>query len=356
MIRLKVAIADTDDIYISKLSNFFNVNYREKVEVHSFTQLSSLLNFINTNKVDVLLVNDAMGLDLKVIPERIAFAYLVDSASLETVNNKRTVCKFQKADLIYKEALSLYSENSPDVLGIKSAGDGNTSVVSFYSCSGGCGSSTVAAACCLNLVAKGKRVLYLNLEHFGTPQIFFNSAGSYNLSDIIFALKSKKSNLALKLESFVRQDQSGVCFFEAGRTPLDIFEMTGDDISRLIDELKMSGIYDYIIIDSDFQLNDMALTLMQYANYLIFISDGSEVSNIKFTRLNEALNIIETQKNISLVHKIALIYNKFHKNTSKVIEGVSDTNVFGVVGEYAGVSNLQIAKQISQTQIFSSLC
>lgn len=356
MIRIKLAIADTDEIYVNRLSNFFDASYRDRLEVYSFTQSTSLMNFINTNKVDVLLASDVMEIDLKAIPERTAFAYLVDSPSLETVNNKRTVCKFQKADLIYKEALSLYSENPTNVTGFKSAGDGDTSVISYYSCSGGCGSSTVAAACCINLASKGKRVLYLNLEHFGTSQTFFNATGSFTLSDVIFALKSKKSNLTLKLESAVRKDQSGVFFYEACRNPLDIFEMTSDEIRRLIVELKSSGNYDFIIIDTDVQLDTSAINIMSYSNSMIFVSDGSEVANIKFKRAYNAMTIIEEQQKISLIQKIIVMNNKFHPTTSKANEEIPDVEVIGGIADFGRESNFQIAKQISQMQVFSSLC
>lgn len=355
IIRIKLAIADKDESYVNRLSNFLNAGYSDKVEVYSFTQLDSLVQFLKTNKVDVLLASETMELNLKSIPERTAFAYLVDNASLETVNNKRAVCKFQKADLIYKEALSLFSENPSNITGFKSAGDGDTSLISFYSCSGGCGSSTAAAACCLYLAAKGKKVLYLNFERFGTPQIFFNASGSFTLSDIIFAIKSKKSSLALKLESSVKKDQSGVFFYDACRTPLDIFELTGEDIKKLINEIKTTGIYDYVIIDTDPHFINPSIGIMKFSNLMIFVSDGTEVANIKFKRFYDALRIIEDQQDIALVNKIALIYNKFRDNSSKVIEGLNDISVFGGVGVLGGES-LQIAKQISLKNIFSSLC
>ena len=42
--------------------------------------------------------------------------------------------------------------------------DGETKIITFLPVAGGVGSSTMAAACSYNIAARGKRVLYLNLE------------------------------------------------------------------------------------------------------------------------------------------------------------------------------------------------
>ncbi len=355
MIKIRLAIADTDEGYIKRILNFFNGNYSDKLEVYSFTQVESLFNLTKLNKIDVLLASEALGIDVKLIPERISFAYLVDSPSIETVNNKKTVCKFQKADLIYKDILSLYSENPVNAFGLKTEDQGKTNILSFYSCSGGSGSSTVAAACSYNLSKRGKRVLYLNLELFGDTSIFFNADGASNLSEVFYAVKSKKVNLALKLESAVKKDQSGVFFYDTCSAPLDILELTDEDIDTLLQELKASNLYDYIIIDSDAVLNSVIINIMNYSNSIIFVSDGSEVSNKKFKRVCQTFSIMEHQKNYVLIPKVSVVYNKFNVASSKYMKEIPEVNVVGVIGVYSNHLPLQIAQQVSNLQIFNVL-
>lgn len=66
----------------------------------------------------------------------------------------------------------------------------------------------------------------------------------FDMSDIIFALKSKKANLAMKLESCVKQDGSGVYFYSQSKIALDMHELNSEDIMRLLSELKLYGEYD----------------------------------------------------------------------------------------------------------------
>ena len=98
-------------------------------------------------------------------------------------------------------------------------------VITFSSPCGGTGTSSVAAACAVNFAKKGKKVLYFNLEPFGSSDNFFNAEGQFDMSDIIYALKSAKANLALKLESCVKQDSTGVYFFSATKVALDMQEL-----------------------------------------------------------------------------------------------------------------------------------
>ena len=53
------------------------------------------------------------------------------------------------------------------------------------------------------------------------------------MSGIIFALKSKKTNLSMKMESCVKQDPRGVYFYSQSKVALDMLELGADEIGRL---------------------------------------------------------------------------------------------------------------------------
>lgn len=48
-----------------------------------------MYEFIKENKVDVLLVSDAFEIDDRKLPEKIDFAYLVDSPNIDKLNGKK---------------------------------------------------------------------------------------------------------------------------------------------------------------------------------------------------------------------------------------------------------------------------
>jgi cellulose biosynthesis protein BcsQ len=354
LVKIKLVIADTDEIYVNRLINFFNGSYNDKLEMYSFTSMDTFSDFILKNKVDVLIATESFGINLKEIPEKIAFAYFSESTSIDTISGVRTICKYQKVDLIYKEILSLYSERTTNVIGYKSDNGEFTQIHTFLSCSGGTGNSTVAAAYTINLAHKGKKVLYLNIELLGTTNAFFNAEGLFNFGDVLYAIKSKKSNLILKLESTVKKDPTGVFFYDTCKMPFDIMEINKEDIKKLLDELKISGIYDYIIIDTDFTLNKTMNLVLQYSNSLIFVSDGTEVATVKFKMAYGALRVLEEQQDIRLFSKISLIYNKFSSENGKYIENES-INVLGGAPRFKNATAIQIAKQISEMSIFDKI-
>lgn len=259
--KIKLAILDKDKSYLNRIVTVFEVKYADKFEVYSFTDLSVAIQTLSEVKIDVLIANDAFDVDVVKLPKRCGFAYFVDSPDIDMLNNQRTICKFQKADLIYKQILSIYSENAGNITGLKISDD-SCKLVAFTSPCGGTGSSTMAAACALHFAGQGKKTLYLNLEKYGSSDSFFSAEGQFDMSDIIFALKSKKANLSLKLESSVKQDNSGVYFYSQTKVALDMLELSADDILHLISELKLTGSYDYIRIT--ITIKDPAYTLLMH--------------------------------------------------------------------------------------------
>lgn len=351
--KIKLAILERDDKYLNRLASVFNTKYADKFEIYSFTNLEVALTSLHNSRIDVFIASDVFEIDITKLPKKCGFAYLVNSADIEILNNQRAICKFQKVDLIYKQILSIYSDCADNMSGIK-LGDDNCKIILFTSASGGVGSSSVAAACAVHFAAKGNKTLYLNFEKYGSADAFFSAEGQFDMSDIIFALKSKKSNLSLKLESCVKQDHHGVFFYSQSKIALDMLEMEADDILRLISELKLSGSYDYIIIDTELGLDRDSLKVMQQASSIVWIGDGSQISNIKLDRAYCALKVLEQNEDSAFINRIRLIYNKFSNKTSQTLIN-PDIKIIGGAPRYEHASTTQVIDQLSAMEIFEKI-
>lgn len=110
--KIKLAILENDRVYLERIVTAFNSRYAEKLEIYSFTDHDVAVDAVNQNKIDVLLVDESFEIDRKNIPSRCAVAYFVANSGIETIRNEVAIQKFQKADLIYKQILNLYSENT----------------------------------------------------------------------------------------------------------------------------------------------------------------------------------------------------------------------------------------------------
>lgn len=343
--KIRLAILEKDQNYLNRIVSVFSTKYADKFEIYSFTDATVAMNALEEVRIDVLIASDAYNVDIKSIPQRCGFAYLVDTADIDMLNDQYAICKFQKAELIYKKILSIYSENAGSITGLKIA-DSSCQIVAFSSISGGTGSSTMAAACALHFATIGKKVLYLNLEAFGSSDLFFSAEGQFDMSDIIFALKSKKQNLSLKLESCVKQDSRGVYFYSQPKIALDMLELNKDDILRLITELKLTGEYDYIVLDIDFGIDKGTLEIYRQTHSIVIVGDGSEISNTKIFRAYNALSTKEESADIPIINKIALVYNKFSNKTGKAIENVNIKSIGGAP-RFEHATTAQVLQQLS---------
>jgi MinD-like ATPase involved in chromosome partitioning or flagellar assembly len=353
-LKIKLAALDSDRKFLDRLVQTFAGKYPEKIEMYSFTDPALAIDAIKNSSIDVFLADMAFEIEVASLPSKCGFAFLVDSPDVDSIKNEKTIFKYQKAELIYKGILEIYAEKIPTTMDVKFGGDASSRVLSFISAGGGVGSSTVAAAAAGYFAQRNKKVLYLNIEEFCSTDAFFAGEGNANFSDIIFALKGNKSNLGLKIESNVRRDASGVYFFAGSSSPLDIRELSNDEISRLITNIQIAGLFDLIIVDADFDLSDKAIELLKKSIVMVFVSDGAELSNIKLKQAISALEIIEKQLDISLLARTALMYNKFSNKGGRTL---TDLNIreLGGAPKYESTSAATIVAQLQKLDIFSKL-
>lgn len=351
--KIKLAILEKDTNYLRRIVSVFETKYADKFEIYSFTDPAVAQESLDSAKIDVLIANDDFDIDAAALPKRCGFAYFVDSVDVTVTKDQRAICKFQRAEQIYKQILGLYSETAGNISGIK-LDDDTARIVLFASPCGGVGSSTMAAACAAHFAAQGKRTLYLNLEKFGSADLFFSSEGQFDMSDIIFALKSKRANFSLKLESSVKQDTNGVYFFAQSKIALDMFELNSEELVRLISELKRIGSYDYLVIDTDFVMDEDNLPIYRLAHALVWVGDGSEISNHKIHRAYDALTVMEQKADVPLTNRICLIYNKF-SNKSSQPAGDFGLRSIGGAPRYEHASTRQILAQLAPMEVFDKI-
>lgn len=351
--KIKLAMLDKDSNYLSRVSSVLSSRFADKLEIYAFSDGKAAIKTLEDLKIDVFISSDAFEIDVGKLSKKCGFAYFVESPAIESLYGQRAICKFQKVELIYKEVLSLYSENVANSAEFKL--DGNSSaVMTFTSVSGGVGSSAVAAAFSIALARRGKTVLYLNMEQFGNSNCIFNAPGQFDFSDVIYAVKSKKSNLGLKLESTVKQDATGVFFYDPCDVALDMTELSNEDVRSMITQLMLSGTYQYIVIDTGFRFDKVFLEYAKLSSRVIFVSDGSEISNMKLRRAYDALSVYEQQQELAILAKLSLIYNKYSNKTGSAsdIEGL---NVIGGAQRFEYASYKQVVDQLSTLEFEEKL-
>ena len=231
-------------------------------------------------------------------------------------------------------------------------GDTDSRILLFRAASGGVGTSTVAVACAVSIANTGRSVLYLNLEENGMVSHLLHGEGTATLSDVLYVVKSRHSNIALKLDSMIRKDLSGVSYFEPFGVMLDGCNLKKDDIKALLDAVRISGNYDYIVVDANPHVSDSLDYLMNVAETVFLVSDGSEVSGGKLERLIQALALVDEREDGTILRRISLIYNRFGR-MSREAHCNPQPDVFAKINRYEGASAMMIRDSIVGTGVFA---
>lgn len=351
MMKIKLAILDRDSNYLRRVVGAFGSYYAEKLEVYSFTDAEAALAALTPNRIQVFLAAYDAAPDLKRIPEGCGFAYLVEMTGVDMLDEQTAVCKFQSAEMLYKQVLDIFSRSAKNLKIIP--GSGGSSLLLFSSPCGGTGTSTMAAACAMYFAAQGKKALYLDLEVCGSAETYFRAAGALDLGDVIYAAKSKGANLTMKIESCVRQDACGVYFFAPANVALDVRDLRAEEIRQILNTLQYSGGYDYIAADLDFSLEKARAELMQLADHVVWVSDGSERAEKKMQRALEALRLMEGAEQPA-AQKISLYYNRLHRKEPHAALP-EQLHLCGSVSELDGGTEREAAAYMAEKNLFAPL-
>lgn len=308
--KIRLALIDTDEDYRKRLSDFYIKNYQDRIEILTFSSIDSFENNRGNKSIDVMLVSENIEDDLSSYSEKICIAYLSDRDLIERKNNIKTINKFKKPEKIYKEILNVLADGINGDIAYKFNDGNNTLVEVFIPVNGGAGATSLAIAYGKKLARQGTPTLYLNFETLNSSNIFLQSQGDMGFDEIIYALKSKKQSVSLKIESNVLKTTDGLEFFNESRTALDMLELSDEDIYVLIKELQAMGKYRHIIIDSNLDIGSRLNIFSKFAYKIILVFNDTLQGIKKMSDLNEALQIMENNGNIDITNKLTIICNK----------------------------------------------
>lgn len=343
--KVNAAVLDHDEEFRKRLSEVFQQKYHDKVRLSLFSDEEILYGNVEELQPDIILFDESSRIDQKRIPEKSVCGYFCGKQEIREIQGYPAICKYQKAENIYKGMIGLYAENSVAILPETEKTGGR--IVMFTSVQGGSGTSAAAAAYALRCAVDQKRVLYLNLEKFGNSDFYFSSEGILSFSDVVYFLKSRKGSLQLKLESAVQRDRSGVEFFHTCRNAYDMLELRDEEIWDLLDGVIQMGRYDVIVIDLSGDMNDRMTEIMRiHADRIVYVTDGSAAGNDKFRRFCEAVKVVEDREGYRILDKMVLIYNRFSSKGSEQLEE-SPVPVLGGIHRYEGASGRDLTDRIA---------
>lgn len=316
--KIKIALCTSDVQFSQRVVHYFQSHYYDKFTWNVFTELPFLTDFLKEKDADIVLVDKELKNELEAalsgIKKESICAYLTEDKE-EALNDKEQdifkIEKYLRADKLYRELLELYSKKSNAHYHKSGIINDKTDIYAFVSPAGGVGCSTAACAAAQGF-ARFENVLYIELETIGALPLVFDGeeTGAAGLDEVIFALKSRRKVLELKITSSVSRDKGGVFFFKESGNTLDVLTLSEGDIKELLTTIGQMKEYDKVILDAGNGLGEKEIAAMTYAGRVVVIADESKVCEKKLTRYVETLQLIEEKKKADICSKMILFYNK----------------------------------------------
>ncbi|WP_130859238.1 AAA family ATPase [Gracilibacillus phocaeensis] len=151
-------------------------------------------------------------------------------------------------------------------------------VISFYSGSASAGKTLTSLCLARYLAQQGKRTFYLNLEHIHNTDLFFQEEKP-SAVEVFYYLKNNVEKLIAKIESLKSSDSlTNIDYFALPILPEEMDQIKGEEVEALIQALKDSESYDYIIIDLDATLHERNQAAMRASDDIFWLLSSDQSS------------------------------------------------------------------------------
>ena len=320
---IKVLLCIQEADYARRLSSFYNKEYRDKIEINIVENMEQAISFSKDNGIDIALfdsVYESAMINAVEKKEMACFCAILADRLYESNDNIIRIQKYQRADNLYKEILDTYANHGKVKVSRRTSVGGSCKVYTFISPKGGSGTTTVAKAYARKR-AFYEKVLYINLQPMVTP--IQSEVREGGMDDIIMALKSRRNILGIKLQSAVSKGVDQVEYFEASTNPMDMMDLTKDDMVNLINGVRELNVYQKVIFDLGDNITSREVELMKQADFNVCVVDNEESCLSKFERLYKLLEAVGQREKVQLLRKTEIFKNKWVRGLETLYEDYS---------------------------------
>lgn len=296
MKKIIVAMFDCEG-YTKRLAEYLIHHCNAMLDVRLFTNIENMRQFLRRERVEILLVGEKdwdSAWETEVNVHQLIF--LSDGDMVCEGTSRQIIFKYQSAESIVKELLSVIAEDDTIQTGKFKTGFRNVEFIGVYSPFGGAGTSTFAYR-----MAKEYGVqyltLYLNMELFDGMSIYQDrqhkditgtaGTGRGGMSELIFYLQQNKDKLAVKIQALV-QRREGIDCITAVEDYRDLYSMKIMDLRHLLQVLAEETGYQKILFDIGY-LGESSLELMRHCDILYLPKAGSDIQKNKQSSFEELL-------------------------------------------------------------------
>lgn len=274
-----IAICDKEPVFVQIFADYLRKKFKAQCEIQAFDRTDRLLSMAKDKSPMLCLVGDGM-LDTFQLQ-----TLLEHSEHLIYLSGKRRrdmVFKYQSVEKITGDLLQICDERNIPVFTDSDyfKKRQNMKIIAFYAPAHHLLQSTLALSMG-QMIARDKRVLYLNFEPFSAFDYLLQRTYEHDLMDIFFFLQEEKAKFRLKMESVLEHignmDYIPPVFCYPDMEDIDA-SLWQKLLQRIMDEMD----YDVLVLDLTEQTRGL-FSMLEMCDeiYTCLPDDGLALAKVK---------------------------------------------------------------------------
>lgn len=301
-----IVIYDTDTDFASNFIHYVKSKYKN-YSLHLFTNRKHLEEYLMIHNVSLLLVNDSIEMreDYKIGRIVILWDGMKEIKAGEEIYPH--ILKYQSAKLILEELNTYLPKKEGIIIGREKE---RAKILCVYSND----NKKMASLFTYFLAyeyAKKKRVLLINLDKIQVLGKLLQSKEEHSLSQFIYYLKQKNSNLRQKAKDLITKlDNMSILYGVSSW--LDIYDISEEDVTLWISELSLWKEYDIIMFHVD-TLTKGLLSLLTSSDEIHLLQGEDDLDKLESKLFQEQLTYMGMIEVVEKIHMVTLTKSELEK-------------------------------------------
>lgn len=237
-----IALYDSDTYYATRFMEYFNSKKEFNFEISVFTKRESIVDFLKSNNVEILLLDDKLSMEELSI-ENAKYLYLLSEDPNKRFETPHAcVYRYQSASAIMRELINDYIKK--ENISNTNNTPGQTEIISIFSPVSGVEKLSFSWSVG-SLESEQSKVLLILLDLFPIQLFSLENYSNQSLTEFIYYLK-ENSDIMNKMKQLVGLNGNLSCLSGIIHGA-DILSLNKEDIQRWIEELKLHSDYQTII-------------------------------------------------------------------------------------------------------------
>jgi hypothetical protein len=301
-----LALCDGEEYYAQHMSQYLKSHKEIPWEIRTFTGQESLLGAISLLEPAVLVVSENVCTEeiLNIQPTR---TIVLNESGILRGSAVRNVDKFQRADLVYQELLSIYMEwGEGDQLSLflpTAVMQKDVVLIGLYTPVHRCLQTSFGLVLGQMLADKHK-TLYLNFEHYAGIGELLPNLRTRDLSDLLYFLSADKEKFLLWME-IIRKKIGYLDVIPPVKAGEQLIQVTKEEWMEFLKRIFELGQYQYIILDLSESVQGL-MDILRLCKTVFTLTKDDHMSRSKLDQYEQVLSLYEYEDVLQKTHKCSL--------------------------------------------------